>query len=407
MTGPRRLGPGPGRRPGRPADPELAAAVEFTRALTRRRFLRHAGVGAGLAMAAPSVLAACSQSLSDRELTFSNWTAYIDENDAGDNRAKGTTIWEFERQTGIKMNYLTDFNDNDEYFNRSFSPMLGRGKPIAADIVAPTYWMAARIIELGWTEKLDLANIPNHDNLVDTYLGLAWDPKAEHFMPWQAGIAGIAYNKALTGRDLTSANDLYDPAFKGRVTFLSELRDTVGLTLFGLGYDPAEATIDQIHEALDKIQQAVSDGQVSRFTGNEYLQDLDGGTTAACVAWSGDIYSLGNPDISFVVPEEGGTQWFDAMVIPKGAQFKTDAEKWMNFVYDPENAARITEWVGYNSPVKGVKELLLERGGDEAEIAENPLVFPDEETQARLRVFRSLTQDEELDVQTRFNRIKG
>lgn len=404
MSGTRRP---PGPRRGLPADPELAAVVAAMRGLSRRSFLRNAGIGAGLAVAAPSVLAACSQSLSDTQLTFSNWTAYIDEDDSGNNRAPGTTLSDFEAQTGIKINYLTDFNDNDEYFNRSFSPMLGRGKPIAADIVAPTYWMAARIVELGWTEKLDLANIPNHKNLVDTYLGLAWDPKAEHFMPWQAGIAGIAYNRELTGRDLTSVNDLYASGLGGSVTFLSEMRDSVGLTLMGLGYDPAEATLDEIHEALDKIEEAVKSGQISRFTGNEYLQDLEGGTIAACVAWSGDIFSLGNEAISFVVPDEGGTQWFDAMVIPQGAQFKGEAEEWMNFVYDPGNAARITEWVGYNSPVKGVKELLLEAGGDSAALAEDPLVFPDDATQARLRVFRSLTQDEELDVQTRFNRIKG
>jgi spermidine/putrescine transport system substrate-binding protein len=389
-----------------PRDPELAAAVASARRFSRRRFLAGSGLGLGAAALAPGLLASCA--VTKDQLTFSNWTQYIDEDDNGNNRAPGTTISDFEHETGIKINYLTDFNDNDEYFNRSFSPMLGRGKPINADIVAPTYWMAARLVELGWTEQLDLTNIPNHRYLEDAYLGLPWNPRADRFMPWQAGIAGIAYNHDVVGRELTSANDLYDPEFRGQVTMLTEMRDTVGLTMFGMGFDPADADPDEIDQALDKVQQARDDGQILKFTGNDYLQDLGRGDVAVAVGWSGDIYSFEtDADLRFVVPEEGGMQWFDAMVVPKGATYKAEAEEWMNFVYDPENAARITEWVGYLSPVKGVREILLEGGEDSVAIAEDPLVFPDEETQARLRVFGPLDQADEIAIQTRFNDITG
>lgn len=393
-----------------PRDPELAAAVELARGLgrpfSRRRFLAGSGASLGAAMLAPALLASCGTDKT--ELTFSNWTSYIDEDDSGDIKGPGTTLRAFEAETGIKMDYLVDFNDNDEYFNRSFSPLLGRGKPINADIVAPTYWMAARLIELGWTEQLDLANIPNHQNLEDQYLGLPWNPEADRFMPWQAGIAGIAYNYDVVGRELTSVNELFNPEFKGQVTMLTEMRDTVGLTMFGLGHDPADADADQIAEALEKLEQARSDGQVLKFTGNDYLQDLGRGDVAVAVGWSGDILSYEtDADLRFIVPEEGGTQWFDAMVVPKGAKFKDDAEVWMNFVYDPENAVRITEWVQYLSPVKGVRELLLDGDEDQVALAENPLVFPDEETQSRLRVFGSLEQADEIAIQTRFNDITG
>lgn len=390
-----------------PRDPELASAVAITRELTRRKFLARSGMAAGAALLGPSLLAACSTPGSNR-FTVSNWVSYIDEDDSGDPQGKGTTLYEFQKKTGIDINYLTDFNDNDAYFNKSFSPLLGRGKTIAADVVMPTNWMAARLLSLGWLEELDLANIPNHKNLQDAYTNLAWDPGAKHFMPWQAGIGGIAYNPKLTGGDITSASDLFDPKLKGKVTMLTEMRDTVGVVMMGEGYDASKADPDDINKALDKIEDAAGNGQILKFTGNEYLQGLQDNSIAACVAWSGDIYSL-DPElgIKFVVPEDGGTQWFDTMVIPKGASRKTDGEKWMNFVYDPDNAARITEWVGYISPVKGVKEVLEAAGGDSAELAENPLVFVDDETQKRLQVFGPLDQKDEIAIQTRFNGITG
>jgi spermidine/putrescine transport system substrate-binding protein len=174
------------------------------------------------------------------------------------------------------------------------------------------------------------------------------------------------------------------------------------------GASAVEANPDDIDKALDLIEENTNNGQILKFTGNEYLQGLEDGSIAACIAWSGDVYSL-DPKlgIEFVVPEEGGTQWFDTMVIPKGAIRKEDGERWMNFVYDPENAARITEWVGFISPVKGVKEVLEGEGGDSAELAENPLVFVDDETQKRLQVFGPLDQDDEIAIQTRFNGITG
>lgn len=390
-----------------PSDPELARAVAVTRELTRRKFLARSGMAAGAALFAPSILAACTTPGSNR-FTVSNWVAYIDEDENGNPEGKGTTLYEFQKQTGIDVNYLTDYNDNDAYFNKSFSPLLGRGKVINADVVMPTNWMAARLIDLGWVDELDLGNIPNHENLLDAYTDLDWDPGAKHFMPWQAGIAGIAYNPKLTGGDLTSANDLFDEKLKGKVTMLTELRDTVGLVMMAQGSDITKADPGDVNKALDQIEEGVGNGQILKFTGNEYLQGLEDNSIAACVAWSGDIYSL-DPDlgIQFVVPDEGGTQWFDTMVIPKGAVRKQQGEEWMNFVYDPENAARITEWVGYISPVKGVKEVLEAAGGDSAELAENPLVFVDDETQQRLQVFGPLKQADEIEIQTRFNGITG
>lgn len=405
----------------RPIDPELAAAVRLTRELSRRRFLTRMGMGVGAAALAPGLLAACGNdddggsggsggeggSGSDR-LTISNWTAYIDEDDNGNIKGKGTTLANFQEESGVSVNYKVDYNDNDEYFNKYFSPVLGRGQTLDADIVVPTYWMAARIIGLDWTEELLLDQIPNHKNLIDAYLDLDWDPGATRFMPWQAGITGIAWNPKLTGGDLTSINDLWDPKLKGKVAVLTEVRDAVGLTMFGQGADPSSADIDEINAALDKIEEEKDKGQILKFTGNEYLRSLENGDFAACQAWSGDIAQL-DPElgIKFAIPEEGGMQWFDAMVVPKGAPNQVAAAKFMDYVYDPENAAQITEWVQFISPVAGVREVMEAAGGDAAELAENPLIFPDDETNERLRVFGELDQEDEIAIQERFNSITG
>jgi spermidine/putrescine transport system substrate-binding protein len=403
--------------PDRPDDPQLEAAVRFARQMSRRRFLGRGGAGLAGLVLAPSLLAACGGGDDDdgpaagkgaRELRFSNWDAYIDEDEEGNVDGAGTTIDAFQQATGVKMTYRKDYNDNDEYFRKIYSPLLGKGKRINADITVPTYWMAARIIGLNWAENLPLDELPNHKNLDPSYMALAWDPGATHHLPWQAGITGIAWNPKLVGGDLSSANDLFDPKLKGKVAMLTEWRDSVGLTMLGRGADPSKPERNPIHAALDKIEQATADGQILKFTGNEYLASLENGEVAACVAWSGDIAQL-DPElgIKFAIPEEGGMRWFDTMVIPRGAPNVVAAARWMNYVYEPENAAKITEWVQYISPVRGVKEILLASGGEAAELADNPQVFPDEATTERLKVFAEIVGDEEMAIQKRFNEIVG
>jgi spermidine/putrescine transport system ATP-binding protein len=339
------------------------------------------------------------------EVRILNWQAYVDPSEDG---AVGT-VDRFTEATGISVNYLEDFNDNNEVFNRVLQPVLGTGNTLDYDIVCPTYWMAARLKNLGWLEPLPADLIPNIKNLQPQYLGLSWDRGANYHLPWQAGITGIAYNPELTGRELTSVLDLFDPEFAGRVGMLTEMRDTVGLVMAAMGADPAVFDEAAMTAALDMIEENANNGQIRAFTGNEYLGSLENGDFAACVAWSGDIVQLqyDRPDIQFVIPEAGGMSWFDTMIIPKGAPNGRAVAEWMNFVYDPVQAAQLTYWVQYLSPVLGVKEELLRLGGDYAAVAESPILFPDEATQARLKVFAELSEDVDLAMTERFSGITG
>jgi spermidine/putrescine transport system substrate-binding protein len=157
------------------------------------------------------------------------------------------------------------------------------------------------------------------------------------------------------------------------------------------------------------IAEAASSGQVRAFTGNDYMDDLTSGNFAACVGWSGDIsqLALDNPDLRFVIPDEGGMQWSDTMVIPNGAENVANAAKWMDYVYDPEHAALITAYVGYNSPVQGVQEVLVAGDDTQKALAESPLLFPDAATLAKLHVFANLDDEAEAAFDERFAEITG
>jgi spermidine/putrescine transport system substrate-binding protein len=389
--------------------------------VTRRDFITRTGAAVGGFAIAPAVLAACGGSESSSsgsggeggggggDLAFDNWTLYIDKpND--DLYGTGGTLDEFQKSSGTKIAYTENYNDNNEYFAK-IQPLLSKGEPIGPTIIAPTFWMAGRLLQLGWLDQLPLDKIPNAKNLITNLQKPPSDPTGEFSLPWQSGMAGIAYNQAVTGREIRSIQDLWDPAFKGKIGMLTEMRDTVGLIAMSEGIDLAKPEFERFQPAFAKLDEQVQNGQIRQFTGNDYVDDLEQGNYAACIGWSGDVVQLSksNPDIKFVVPESGGTLWFDTMVLPKGAsQEKIDAAaKWMNYVYDPANAARITETVQYISPVQGVQDELRKRGGDAAALADSQLLFPDATTLSNLQTWGTLDEAQEQLFDEEFARISG
>ncbi len=316
------------------------------------------------------------------------------------------TVDRFAEATGIDMKYTETYNDNVEYFAK-IQPVLGTGKTIDPDIFAPTSWLAGRLIQLGWVDKLPLDMVPNAVNLRADLQKPTWDPTGEYSLPWQTGFAGIAYNIDVTGRELTSTADLFDPEFSGKIGMLTEMRDTMGLLMLADGVDISTVTtFDEAAPSFERLEKAKNDGQIRRFTGNDYMNDLSTGNFAACVGWSGDVVQLSrdNPAIRFIIPEEGGTAWADTMVMPAGAVNRDAAAKWMDFVYDPVQAAQITAWVQYLSPVAGVRDELVKI---DPELADNPLLFPDDATIARTHTFANLAEDVEAEYDAAFSAITG
>jgi spermidine/putrescine transport system substrate-binding protein len=300
-------------------------------------------------------------------LTISNWPFYIDNK----------TVPDFEQETGVTVKYTEDVNDNTEFFGK-VQPLLDQGKSGGRDIMVVTDWMAKKMYSLGYLQNFDQAAVqPAKDNLVSSLASPEFDPNREFSLPWQSGMTGLVVNTA-EAPDVKSINDLFDPQYKGKVEMLTEMRDTVPLVMKADGIDPADATTQDWLDAIDKIKEAADSGQIRRFTGNNYTNDMANGDAVAVIGWSGDAVQLqaDDPDIQFVMPTEGCMIWGDNMVIPVGAPNPTAAYAWMNYVYEPKNQAQITEYNSYFSPVDGVKEQLEK---SDPELAKSPLVFPTDE----------------------------
>ena len=379
--------------------------------LSRRGFLR--GVGAtGAAAAGASLLAACGSddggsdgdaAASDEKiLNFNNWPLYIDQI-KGDQKAPGTTMAQFQEETGIEVAYTEPINDNEEYFAK-IRPTLAAGRDLGVDCFVLTDWMASNLINLGWLEELDKSNIPNFDNLTATLKSPTFDPERTYSLPWQSGVTGIAYNAALTD-PVTSINDLLtNPDLNGAITVLKEMRDTMGLILLDQGADPADFDADQWSSAIAALEAAKDSGQIRQFTGNNYAGPLDKGDIKACMAWSGDVIQLqfGNPDIKFVIPEAGGMLWSDNMLIPNQAQHKENAEIWMNYYYDPKVAAKLAAWVNYICQVDGAQAEMEKLDPD---LANNGLIFPTAKDYEQLSIFRALSDEEQTQFSEEFQSV--
>ncbi|MDQ1683029.1 MAG: spermidine/putrescine transport system substrate-binding protein [Frankiaceae bacterium] len=341
----------------------------------------------------------------DKLVVFSNWPLYIDVD--AKNESVHPTLAAFTKSTGVKVTYTEDVNDNDQFFGK-VKPQLSAGQDTKRDIFVLTDWMAARMIRLNWVQKFDPANVPNATNLRAALKSPPWDPDRSHTLPWATGLTGIATNtKATGGKIVTSMTQLLtDKSLKGKVTCLTEMRDTVGLIMLEMGKDPANFTDADYTAALDMLQTAVSSGQIRQFTGNEYAQALGKGSIAAAVAWSGDVIQLqaANKDIKFTAPESGLMIWSDNMMIPNLAQHKKNAEMLINYYYDPKVAATLAASVNYICPVEGAQEAMK---SIDKTLATNPLIFPDDATLAKTHVFMGLSATQETAYSKQFTTVTG
>lgn len=418
---------------------ERAIARAFRRQrISRRSFLRQTGrgaVAAGAALSLPAILAACgigpagsqgsgtsaapSSGLVGGEpsgtLIFANWPLYIDQDEA---TGESPTLQQFEETTGIAVDYQEVIQDNQEFFG-TIQPALSAGQDTGWDMVVPTDWMVGKMIRLGFLEEFDVAaSVPNFvANAADKYKNPSYDPDNRHSVPWQSGFTGIAYNPELTGREITGFSDLLDPAFEGRIGMFSEVRDTASLALLYNGVVPAEATEDDVRAAMDVLSEQAP--LVRGYYGNEYAQELATGGLAVTMAWSGDVFQLqfDNPDLRFIVPEEGGILWIDNMTIPKLAQHPNDALAFMDFAFRPEIAAQIAEYVNFICPVPAAQEIIRTHAQEAADagdqetadylisVAESPLVFPTEEMLAQVHSYKVLSEEEEALWNTLFQEI--
>jgi spermidine/putrescine transport system substrate-binding protein len=327
------------------------------------------------------------------DVTISNWPFYIDKNTASN----------FEKATGVHVNYIEDVNDNQEFFAK-MQPLLAKGQSGGRSMFVVTDWMAKKMYDLGYLENLDKAGIPNVTaNLRDNLQHPDFDPDRKFSAPWQSGMTGLVVNTS-QAPNVHSISDLFDPQYKGKVEMVNELRETVPLVMKMDGVDPSKATEQDWLNAIDKLKSAVESGQIRRFTGNDYTRDMANGDVSAIIGWSGDAVQLqaDNPDIEFRMPTEGCMLWSDNMVIPAGAPNPTAAEAWMNYVYDPKNQAPIAAYNSFVTPVDGVQDVFKTTNPD---LVNDPLIFPTDQFTTKCSTLPNLTGEEEQTVQRAFEGV--
>ena len=379
-------------------------------AIINSKFSRRALVAGAGALGGAALLSSCSSGGDDAASTsgsvrWGNWPLYLDYDEE---TQLYPTLEAFTESTGIAAEYFEDYNDNDEFFGK-VQAQLKLKEDIGYDVVTPTDWMAARWIRLGYTQKFDKANIPNAGNILDTLASPSFDPMREQSLTWQGIMGGFGWNVEKNPKGIRTIEDLFSPANKGKIVVLSEMRDTVGIILRSQGVDLTTVTEDQFMNAVDFLAGKISDGWIRGVKGNEYAEDLTAGDATAVIGWSGDMFILKSENegkFDFAIPESGGTISGDNMMIPytATAEAKVNAEKLINWYYDPKIAAEVAAYVNYVTPVKGAQ---AEMEKIDPALAASEFIFPTEKTMANLSVFRSLTPAEETAWTEAFQKAAG
>ncbi|WP_326546458.1 spermidine/putrescine ABC transporter substrate-binding protein [Mycolicibacterium sp. ND9-15] len=386
-------------------DPRLARFVPNR--TTRRRFIGGSAAAAAALALGPSFLAACGSDSgttgtttqdggpASGTLRISNWPLYM---------ADGF-IEAFQHASGITVDYKQDFNDNEEWFAKVKEP-LSRKQDIGTDLVVPTAFMATQIRNLNWVNEFSADGIPNKKNLRLDLLDAQMDPGRRWSAPYMSGMVGLAYNRAATGRDLTKIDDLWDPAYKGRVSMLSDFQDGLGMIMQSQGGDPASPSTESVQKAVDLVRAENDKGQIRRFTGNDYVEDLAAGNVVIAQAYSSDVVQLqaDNPDLQFVVPESGGTDFLDTMVIPYTTQNQKAAEAWIDFVYDRANYAKL---IAFTQFVPVLSDMTADLDRVDPNLARNELINPPQSTLDRIKAWAPLEDEQKQQYAAMYAEVTG
>jgi spermidine/putrescine transport system substrate-binding protein len=308
------------------------------------------------------------------ELIFANWPYYIDTTSSGN---KHPSLELFTKQTGINVSYKEVIQNNAPFYAQ-IAPVLQAGQSTGYDIIVITNgWQLTQLLENGWLVPLWMEKLPNFQKYASPSVkSPAYDPNSKYSVVWQSGFTGIGYNPKLTGREITSVDDLWDPKFKGHVGMMSDNTELGSLGMLKLGINPAKSTPDDWQKAANVLNQQKPN--VRQYYDQSYITALQDGDIWISQAWSGDIYQAnlkGYKDLKFVIPEQGVMYWHDNMLIPLHATNPLSALEWMNFYYTPKVAGMVADWVNYISPVPQAQQYIKDVIKDPG-VADSQLVFP-------------------------------
>jgi spermidine/putrescine transport system substrate-binding protein len=391
-----------------PTAPSIAQALDTP--ISRRRALQIAAAAGAAAFLGGTTAARVTAQSPAAPVTggfkMATWIGYMD----WDANGKSAALDRFIAETGVQIDYQEAVNDNEAFFASQLQGPLQAGLPTGWDLVVLTDWMIQRLVNYGWLTPFDTTATPNYPaNLQSIYQTRDWDPGNLLAAPYVSGMTGLGYDQKVTG-PLANLDILFAEDYSGRLTYLSDPRDTVGLSALRLGFDPSTLTQEQWDASLADVQKAVDSGIVRAITGNDYIQSMVTGDVVLAIAWSGDVSTLLVPsqtadqDFQWTLADQGGMLWSDNMAIPKGAVNQAQAQVFLNWYYAPANAAQIAASVNYVCPVTGADQAMV---SIDPALATNTLIFPDAEMAKRLYQFRSLDLDTASAWEAAFNQVAG
>jgi spermidine/putrescine transport system substrate-binding protein len=376
-------------------DPALFRGLTGRR--TSRRGFLSAGAGAAGALGLAPFLAACGvagtkanskkaaefdwtawwqKQKPTNQLIFANWPYYIDTSNNGKDHP---SLDMFTKATGINVQYKEVIQNNAPFYAQ-IAPVLQAGQATGYDIIVITNgWQLTQLLENAWIIPVWMDKVPNFQKYASASVkDPTYNPQSKYGLVWQSGFTGIGYNPKLTGREITSIDDLWDPKFKGHIGMMSDNTELGSVALLKNGVNPPDSTQADWNKARDILNQQKP--LVRQYYDQSYIDALQNGDIWISQAWSGDIYQAnlkGYKDLKFVIPDQGVMYWHDNMLIPLHAANPLSALSWMNFYYTPKIAGIVADWVNYITPVPGAQKYVADVIKDPA-VAHSPLVFPTE-----------------------------
>ena len=325
--------------------------------------------------------------VNDDKLVVYNWGEYIDP--------EVLTI--FEEETGINVVY-EEFETNEILY-----PKVSSGA-IAYDVVCPSDYMIQRMIENDLLTEINFDNIPNIKNIGKQYMEQSrqFDPENKYSVPYCWGTVGILYNKTMVDEPVDSWSILWNPKYKDNILMQDSVRDAFGATLKYLGYSLNSTDLDELTEAKNLLIEQKP--LVQAYVINQVRDKMIGNEAALGVIYSGEaIYTQKeNPNLEYVIPKEGSNIWIDSWVIPKNAEHKENAEKFINFLCRPDIALMNFEYITYSTPNEAARELIEDESIRNSEIA-----FPDLSKYDNLETFQYLGTEADQVYGDLWNKVKS
>jgi spermidine/putrescine transport system substrate-binding protein len=342
-------------------------------------------------------------------VNFANWPLYIDTG--------RKTLQEFTARTGITVSYAEVIQEDDYWVNK-IAPILRAGESIGYDLMVVTngFWFS-ELLTMGALIPLDQSLLPNFRKYAaDNFQHRSFDPGNTYSIPWASGTTGIAWNPEFIQTPVTSLNELWNPAYQGRVGMMADVQDLGNFGLLKLGINPETSTPADWRAAAQALTRQRDDGLVRGYYQQSYIDQLTSGNTWISMAWSGDIFQQNlssGTDLKFVIPDEGGTLWTDNMMIPKYAQNPVDAMTLMDWYYQPEIAAQLTESINYISAVPAAQPIIARDAGKASgssrqllhEVATSELVWPTPADYKRLYNYADVSGKLQQQYEAAFNPV--